>query len=170
MILRYTQIIGLPIFELKNQSLLGYSHECVLDNVKKSILGIVLKPSLFSQPKFILLKMDVLKILKKNIVVRDEGAISEIKDLVRVQTLIENGLFGIGQKVQSEDGRNIGQLDDYEVDTDTLAITRLHIKGLGTERIIPSTLIISIEPKMITIKDPFSRVEAIPEILPETVA
>jgi len=168
MILRYTQIIGLPIFELKNQSLIGYSHECVLDNIKKSILGIVLKPGLFSQPKFILLQMDVLKILKKNIVVRDEGAISEIKDLVRVQTLIDDGIFGVGQKVQTESGNNLGKLYDFLVDSESLGITKLYTKDLTKERIIPASDIISIEPKIIIIKDPNSVLETISETIPET--
>ncbi len=170
MILRYTQIIGLPIFELKNQSLVGYSYECVLDNVKNCILGIVLKPGLFSQPKFILLQMDVLKILKKNIVIRDESAISEIKDLVRVKTLIDDGFFGVGQKVQTESGQYLGRLYDFLVDSDNLVITKLYIKGLANERIIPATSIVSIEPKIITVKDPLDAIEATREALSETIA
>jgi len=170
MILRYTQIIGLPIFELKNQSLLGYSHECVIDNVKKSILGIVLKPGIFSQPKYILLQMDVLKILKKNIVIRDEGAISEIKDLVRVQALIDDGMFGIGQKVQTESGNNLGKLYDFLVDSESLGITKLYVRDMTKERIISASDIISIEPKVIVIKDPNAAIEAIAETVPEIAA
>jgi len=170
MILRYTQIIGLPIFELKNQSLVGYSYECVLDNVKNSILGIVLKPGLFSKPKFLLLQMDVLKILKKSIVIRDEGAVSEIKDIVRVRTLIDDGIFGVGQKVQTESGQNLGRLYDYLVDSDNLIITKLYIKDLAKERIISAANIVSIEPRIITVKDSLDTIEATSEVLSETIA
>jgi len=170
MILRYTQIIGLPIFEIKNQSLLGYSYECVLDDSKKSVLGLVLKPGIFSQPKFILLQMDIIRMLKKNIIVRDEGSISEIKDLVRVQTLIDDGIFGIGQKVQTESGNNLGKLYDFLVESETLGITKLYVRDMAKERIIPASDIISIEPKIITIKDLLGQVEALSEIVPETVA
>jgi uncharacterized protein YrrD len=170
MILRYTQIIGLPIFELKDQSLLGYAYECILDNTKNSILGIVLKPGIFSKPKLILLSMDIQKVLKKHIFVRDDGALSEIADLVRVQTLIDNGIFGIGQKVQTESGQNLGRLYDYLVESERLAITKLYIKDLSKERIISAENIISIEPKLITIKDSLNIVEVANEVLSETIA
>lgn len=167
MILRYTQIIGLPIFELKNQSLLGYSYECVLDNAKKSVLGLVLKPGIFSQPKLILLQMDILRLLKKNIIVRDEGSISEINDLVRVQTLIDDGIFGIGQKVQDESGNNLGKLYDFLVDSESLGITKLYTKDMTKERIISASDIISIEPKIIIVKDQNTVIKEISETLPE---
>lgn len=170
MILRYTQIIGLPIFELKDQSLLGYAYECILDNTKNSILGIVLKPGIFSKPKLILLSMDIQKVLKKHIFVRDEGALSEIADLVRVQTLIDDGIFGVGQKVQTESGQNLGRLYDYLVESEGLTITKLYIKDLSKERIISAENIISIEPKLITIKGPLNTVEVASEVLSETIA
>ncbi|MEI7792910.1 MAG: PRC-barrel domain-containing protein [Candidatus Berkelbacteria bacterium] len=114
--------------------------------------------------------MDVLKILKKNIVIRDESAISEIKDLVRVKTLIDDGFFGVGQKVQTESGQYLGRLYDFLVDSDNLVITKLYIKGLANERIIPATSIVSIEPKIITVKDPLDAIEATREALSETIA
>ena len=154
MILRYTKIIGLPIFELRGQSRLGLVGDILIDQSGQKISGYLLQTPLLSfQKSRIALSVDIIETLKEVVIVKDEDAIISINEAVLAKKLYQKNYFGLGQRVVTETGLFLGKVYDYLVDNKTLGITKFYLRSLFKETIIPAKNILSFEGQTIIVKD-----------------
>jgi sporulation protein YlmC with PRC-barrel domain len=161
-ILKYSSIIGSLVAELRDQTKIGKVSEVIIDKEKLEIAALAVEQSFifFSKSKFVL-KMDIISLLKDGVIITDQDSIIDLKGSVKLEKLVKGKNFGIGQRVFTDNGKMIGTVYDYLVETNTLSITKLYVKHLVKEFIIPVEKILSFEGKVITIKDSYnaSRIE-----------
>lgn len=155
MILPYTKIIGLDVIDLKNQVRAGKVREIIFSKKDFKIAGLVLESPIFSRSVSAVAVSDVLEISPQGIVVNNEDSISDLKENVRLNEAIKEGLFGIGQKVVTKSGKTLGKVNDLFISAETISVSKLFVKSTFSERVIPSTAIFEIKKRKIVVKDDF---------------
>lgn len=156
MLIMYSKIVGLPIIELNNQVKLGEIDEIVINNEKIKIVGLLLKKTnLWAKESRVICGNDIIEIAKEGVIVNDENAITSLVDAIRVKEQIDKGGAGIGQRVVTESGKYVGRVFDLLLDNTTLEISKFYTKNMIGEKIIPSDKVVSIENRLIIIKDDF---------------
>lgn len=155
MILPYTKIVGLDIFDLKNRQKVGKIKEVVIQKKDFKISGIILENSIFDRNMKLVSSTDIVDISPQGIVIRDSDSISSSKENVRLALAIKEGMHGIGQKVVTKSGKQLGKVVDLFISTETLEIAKIHVKNIFAERIISKTAIVDIEKRKIIVKENF---------------
>lgn len=165
MILPYTKLVGLDVFDLKNQTRVGKIKEIIIQKKDFKISGIVLEKSLLDRNVKVVSSTDIVEITPQGVIVRDSNSVSSLKENVRLKEAIDDGLHGIGQKVVTKSGNSLGKVVDLFISTETLMISKIFVKNIFTERVIASTAIEEIKKRKIIVKDSFETVKAtMPEI------
>ncbi len=154
MMLLYSKLIGAPIADFKSQVNIGQISDLVINDIDLTIAAAVVESGLpLISKKKVVGSTDFVHLSKNGIVISDEEALVEIKELVRIETLYKNKCFGLAQKVVTKSGVYIGHVYDYLIDSTTFSIRKLYVKKLLTDRIIPTTSVVAMEGKLFTIKD-----------------
>lgn len=104
---------------------------------------------------------EILKLVKNGLILHDENAIVGIEEIPRIEKLLHKKYYGIGQKVLTKSGKNVGTVYDYLIESETLGITRFYVRHFFDDKIIPSKEIVKLEGKRLYIKDDSCKV-AIP--------
>lgn len=166
MVILRSNFIGSPIVDLRTQTKFGTISDLIFDDSTSSIVGLALKNG-FNNIK-IVIPAEVLEFSNKTLVINDEDAITDLKDNLRIDKLVQNHYYGIGQKVFTKSGKYLGKTEDLLIDTTTFGIIKYYIKSFLKERIISSDLVIEIKPGKIIIKDDYeaSRLSSIAETSP----
>ncbi len=165
MILPYTKIVGLDVFDLKNQSKVGVVKDIVIQKKDFKISGIILENSIFNRDAKVVSHADIVDISTQGVVIRDSDAISSLKENVRIGEAIKEGMHGIGQKVVTKSGKSLGRVVDLFILSETLEIPKFYVKNIFGERIIARTAIVDIEKRKIIVKENFETEKAsMPEI------
>ncbi|MFA7253020.1 MAG: PRC-barrel domain-containing protein [Patescibacteria group bacterium] len=160
MLLTYSKIIGFPIFELSDQSRIGFVEDIIISPDELKIAAIAIKRSGFFSTRYKIIPfVEIVHILKDGVLIKDSRSIEEIDDLPRIKRLIEDKNFGVGQKVITENGNPIGTVSDYLIESQTLAWTKIYVKSLLKERIIPISKIVEINGKKIIVRDNLTKIK-----------
>ncbi|PIS07327.1 hypothetical protein COT78_04190 [Candidatus Berkelbacteria bacterium CG10_big_fil_rev_8_21_14_0_10_43_13] len=154
MLILYSKLIGAPIAEIKEAAKLGSITDFVINNDDLTIAAAVVEIGLpLISKKKIVSATDFVRIFKDGIIVSSDDAIVELDEIVRVAKLYEQKCHGLAQKVVTKSGQYIGHVYDYLINSNTGAIQKFYVKKMFTDRIIPASAVISMEGKLITIKD-----------------
>lgn len=154
MIIKYSSLIGSLAAELKDQTRLGKVAEVVIDNQTLCLAAIVLKqPFLFYTKNKFVLPMDIVYLLKDGVIAKDLESLIDQNESVKIDKLVKAKSYGIGQKVVTDTGEQLGHVYDFVIDTESLSITKFYVKQLIHDRIIPIDKVMSMEARTITIKD-----------------
>jgi len=154
MILRYTKLIGLPIFELREQTKLGAINDLLIDRSGQKISGFLLESPILSFKKpLIVLDLDVIEILKDVVLVKDEKSVIPISESLSAQELLRKRFVGINQRIESETGQYLGKAYDYLIDSKTLGVTKFYAKKVFKEIVVPSINIVEFLGHKIIVKD-----------------
>lgn len=158
MIVKFSQIFHHSIYDLENQNRLAFVLDAVIQKTDLSVKALIVRTNVFIPQKKIITFNDIVEISPKAIIVRNEDAISDYKDNIRVVESIREKLHGVNQKVVTKSGNIIGRVFDYLVDSESGKITKIYVKSLFHDRIIPRQKIRSIEKRKIVIDDDFETV------------
>jgi len=154
MMLLYSKIIGGPVAEIKTQSRSGEIADLFINNEDLSVAGIIVKiHHLFMSDKKVVNSTDIVQLLKDGAIIRDSESLCDIEDLIRLKKLYENKSYGLSQKVITKSGQFVGRVYDYMIDSTTMTIRKFYVKKLISEVIIPTSKVIEMEGKTITIKE-----------------
>ena len=157
MFIHYSKIIGLNIAELRTQSKVGSVSDVVIDNQFFKILGLVINRNyLWPKNVTVVTISDIIEIEKRGVLINQADSIIPIQDAVRINKQVKNGSVGINQKVISKSGQYLGKVFDYVVDGASFSITKIYIKNILKERIIPTQNILSYKRGVIVIDDDLS--------------
>lgn len=159
MILLYTKIVGLPIFDFRSQQKVGEVKDLTFQVKDFKVSGIVLEGALFQRKKRVISVADVIDIESQGTVINGEEAISLIDENLRMKEAIRSGYHGIGQKVVTRSGKSLGRVIDLFISTDTMTIAKIHVKGLFSEKIVSSSAIVEIKKRKIIVKDNFETIK-----------
>lgn len=159
MIIPYSKIIGMSVFAVKNQSCVGIIVGVVLKKQDFAVHGFIVKTSVlpFISNK-VISATDVVDLTPEGLVVENDNIVSDLHDAVRLHQAIHDGYTGIQQKVITESGKRIGRVFDYLVSAPDLSISRIYIRSLLSERILPKAAIKSFKKGIIIIRDDYDLV------------
>lgn len=159
MLLPYSKIVGSPIIDLKTQSKLGEVSEIVIKKSDISLHGLILRgSSILSRKTNVVAASDIVEIIKGAVVVSDIDSVVDFDEAIRLKEAFLKGFHGIGQKVVTKNGKTIGKVFDYLVQSDTNLIVKFYVKNLLSEKIIGRNSVISFEKNKIVIKDDFEEI------------
>ncbi|MCX6734623.1 MAG: PRC-barrel domain-containing protein [Candidatus Peregrinibacteria bacterium] len=156
----YTKIIGIPVVEDDGLRALTTVKDLVVDPEKGKVLAFVVDAgkNLIIMPMDIISWHDVLHINHRDSIIHGD-------DIFRVQTVQKEGTKIFGNRVETKDGKYLGNVVDYAIDNHLMVLKKLFVsKGfLGLvrfdSRVIASKNIIEILPEKIIVKDDIGTVK-----------
>lgn len=163
MLIEYSKIVGLPVFELENQQRLAQIIDLIVDEDDGSIKAfLVKKHQLFAKKQIIVFK-EVTDLSKQAVLVQSADSVADPDEVVRISKKLNKRAEIIGENVITKNGVNIGKVYDYVIESETGGLVRLYVKKIFDEKIIHSSAIEKIDHDKIVIKDNFERAK--PEML-----
>ncbi len=149
----YTKIVGTPVLEDDNIRALTTVKSLVLDPESGKILAFVVDENrnLIITPMDVISWHDVLHIRNRDSIIHGD-------DVLRVQTVQKSGEKIFGNKVETKDGKFLGTVMDYSIDSNAMILKKLFVaKGiLGLlrydSRVISAKNILEILPDKIVVK------------------
>jgi len=154
MLILYSKLIGAPIAEIKEAAKLGSITDFVINNDDLTIAAAIVKSGLpLVSKKKVVSATDFVRIFKDGIIINNKDAVLGLDEVVRITNLCDRKCYGLAQKVVTKSNKYIGHVYDYLINSNTGAIQKFYIKKLLSDRIIPASAVITMEGKLITIKD-----------------
>lgn len=161
MIVRYTQIIHSPVFELRAQQTLGRVLDIVIQKSDLSVKAVIVRegPFFFSAKKSVSMT-DITEFSSSAVLVNDENSAVPIKESIRVAEAIRDNMFGIGQIVVTKSGKVVGRVYDYTFHNESGIIEKFYVKSMLSDRIISRTAVLKLDGKRMTIEDDFEVIKS----------
>lgn len=160
MLILYKNALNLPVIEEVSQTKIGEIADFVL-NEDCSILAVLLKSNFLEKyPARIISFADVLELNKRALFIHGDDSVLSIDELPRVATAIKSGRTGIGQKVTTTTGVNLGKVDNYLINSKLFVIAKLYVSGLFSERILPAKAVVKIDGRKIIVNDTSNKITA----------
>ena len=162
MLIEYSRLKDLPIFELETKSKVGVIKDFFIDHEEKAVEAVIASTGgIFKREKYISAK-EILELTKDALVVESSESIIDPKEMVRLHKKEKSRAKIIGEKVVTKKGDFLGTVYDYVLENSTFSITRIYIKKMLDQRIIHSSAIVKIEQHKIIVKDNFEMVRPTP--------
>jgi len=164
MLIEKSNLVGLPIFELENQTRVAELVDFFVDVEEIKIEAVIAKTDgLIHHQKYVSTK-EIADISKAALIIQSEESLVDPKEMVRLHKKAKKRAHIVGEKVYTKKGEFLGTVFDYVVESQTLSISRIYLKKLFDQRIIHCSAIVKIEQHKIIVKDNFEMVK--PEVAP----
>lgn len=154
MFIEATKLLNLPIASEESMSKIGIISEIIVDPENGVVCGLQVKPLGLFSPKKVLSVVDILAWDPNGIVTRDEENLVDASEIVRIEKILEKQIFLIGLKAETENGKNLGQVEDFLIDTETQTVSKYYLKNLfGESLILGHDKVVRIDKKIIFTDD-----------------
>jgi len=164
MLIEFSKIRGLPIFEIVNQTHIAELADFFIDQDEGKIEAAIAKTrGLIRHLKFISAK-EIVELSKSALIIQNEESLVAPAEMVRLHKKYKKRAKIIGEKVFTKRGQYLGVVNDYVIENSSFSITRIYLKKLFDQRIIHSSSIVKIEHNKIIVKDNFEMAK--PEVVP----
>lgn len=153
MYLKLSEIIGTHVVSQRSGNIIAKIKLPLLDQERGVVVALVTS----AIRKEIIAPYDIRK-WNKHIEVHDEDAIIRADEILRVKTILQNYSPLMGKQVETGAGEYLGNVTDYEIDTNSLELIRLFVakkwllfRYAHVE--IPRKSIIEIQRKKVIVKE-----------------
>jgi len=164
MLIEFSKIRGLVIFEVENQSRVAELIDFFIDEDEGTVEAAIARSfGVIRHLKFISGK-EIVELSKSALIIQNEESLVPPAEMVRLHKKYRKRAKIIGEKVFTKKGQYLGIVNDYVIESSTLSIVRIYLKKLFDQRIIHSSAIVKIEEKKIIVKDNFEMAK--PEVVP----
>lgn len=164
MMIEAKKLLGLPLAAEDSQSRIGTVKQIVIDPDDGRILGFLVSAGLFSAAKA-LSSMDIKYWDQNGLVTECEENMIDVDEVVRIKAIVDKNINFLEMSAETETGKNLGQVEDLIIDTDTSSVVKYCLRDLlGKSRIFPSDKVIKIDKKIIFSNDE----EEVPSNVTET--
>lgn len=119
----------------------------------------------FSKDHLVLLTQDIRDDVPQGFIVNDHDALSDPKDLVRLQNILKFHFVLLDKPVHTISKKHLGKVSDYAVDSSSMYIQKLYVgqsllKSLsGGQLSIDRNQIVEITNRRIVIQDPLQPIK-----------
>jgi sporulation protein YlmC with PRC-barrel domain len=154
----YKSIIGTPILHFDEGTLLAFLKDVVINPDTGKIEAFWVKPLIVPMGNAVIQSQDIVE-WKKNIYIKNDSAIGDPNDIIRIAEILEKQTYIIGNNVQNEAGDFYGKVYNIDFRTDTFYLRQIYVQKsiLGLinydKRIFSFDNIIEITPSAIIIDD-----------------
>lgn len=157
MLHEYRKILGTHIVHQTEGSVLALVNDIIIHPDTGKVEAFWVKSISIPIANAILRVDDILE-WKKNIYVRDERAITDPADIIRVSEILSRNTFFIGNQVKSESGQYLGKVYDLSFDGKSFSIKQLFTQKIFLffafeTRIFDYSSVIEVLPEYITVKN-----------------
>lgn len=128
MLVLQDQLVGTPIMSLQTGAPLGLSAEPIVDPRRLQIVAFYCEGQQIEFHPAILHTEDIREFGSLGIIVDSAESIMPPDDLVRLKEILDFQFSLEAKAVIEEDGRKLGKVTNYSVDTESFYIIKLHIK------------------------------------------
>jgi uncharacterized protein YrrD len=170
MLLLGSRLIGTPIMGLQTGTRLAVTKFPIIDPSNLKIVAYEVDgPMLVERPSLIRIA-DVRELSDIGMIIDSHDEFVGVKDVIAIQKIYDLGFKLIGLTVIDETKRKLGNVADYNLDTDSFFIQQLNVKqGLlkslsDTELLISRAQIIEINDREIIVKAAAKKLEPIEKI------
>lgn len=150
MFIEAKKLIGLPVAAMDTQSKVGEIRQVLIDPQNGRLLGFLVSTGELLGPKKVVSVIDIKEWDPNGVVVNSIEDLIGKSEIVRIKEILKNKIFILGMKAVSESHKNLGQVEDILLDTDTECVVKYYLKDLmGGSRIFPSEKVIKIEKEIV---------------------
>lgn len=147
-----SQLTGLPIASLDDQSKVGVVRGFFVDPENGRLLGFDVQTGMLQSR--VLAWTDILETTKEALITQSSENLVPLEEVLRIQEIKNQGYKILGAGVETENGEHLGQVEDFLIDFESGAVDKYYIKGLFKQkRTIPSERVIKIVPGKIIVQN-----------------
>jgi sporulation protein YlmC with PRC-barrel domain len=125
MIKNYSSIIGTPVLNFDDGSLLAVMEDVIVDPETGKIEAFWVKPLTLPIADAILQSQDIAE-WKKNVYIKNESLISDPDEVIKITDILTKNIYVIGNKVKNQKGKNYGRVYDLDFNCDTFYVRQIH--------------------------------------------
>jgi uncharacterized protein YrrD len=151
---RFTTIIGMPVTDDQTEDDIGTISDILIQPDTAQVEGFFVSvSSLFHQQTLFLSVMDVLHVGTR-VRVRHADVLAPLEDLIRLQSLLEDGRTMLNQLMITESGRRLGRCLDVQFETQTFLIGWFFPKKWFRWQVpVPRSAIVEVRPDEVIVRD-----------------
>lgn len=150
----FSEILGTPVITESSGAVMGR----VLDILIHPENGQVVALSLFPGFRKIVVPMDI-RGWYREIIIADGSCVLQPNDVLRVQNILEQGIFFLRNRAYTRSGKYLGKVVDFSINIETMSLMKIvvakSIFGLVNidQRIFSFQNIVEVTAKKIVVKD-----------------
>jgi uncharacterized protein YrrD len=146
MLIEAKKLIGLPIAALDVASKIAEIQKILVDPNSGNVLGFLVSAGGLFSPKKIVSAVDVREWDPNGLITDSVENLVDPKEIVRVKEVLDQKIDLFGMKAKTKKGKNLGNIEDFLIDTATTTVMKYYIKDLVLKsRVFPSDKVIKIE-------------------------
>lgn len=147
------EILGLPIFSIKEGCQIGVAKRLVIDSAKGAVVAVAVEPAWYLPMKLLPFK-DIFAIGVDAITVDSSAAVLTLDSIQEIIKILDDNVQIIGTKVMTKTGRILGNVIEIEVD-DSGKIVSLALEGAdGARKDFATAQVITFAKEVVIINDP----------------
>jgi sporulation protein YlmC with PRC-barrel domain len=127
MIKHYSSIIGTPVLNFDDGSLLAVIEDIIVDPETGKIEAFWVKPLTLAISDAIIQSQDIVE-WKKNVYVKNESFISDPAEIIKISEILAKKVYLIGNKVKNQKGKNYGKVYDLDFSCDTFYVRQIYAR------------------------------------------
>ena len=168
MLLQISTIIEKPINSMETRIRAGIVKNIVVNPQNGQLMALVVRAGFPTKQKILPIQ-DILSVGPGMVIIRDDSAIVEPDEIVRVNEILKQKIKIMGGSVRTQSGTRLGKVYDVLIDTQTAVIAKYYVRASMTgltqaDRIIPANKVVAITREAIVVRDDFEKVAAVEEV------
>lgn len=150
MFIEAKKIIGLSVAAIDEQAKVGTITDILVEPENGNVLGFLVSPGGLLSPKKALSIVDVTDWDPKGIVTRSVENLVPPQEIVRINEILQKRIQLLGMKAKTESGKNLGEVENFLIDSETQSVTKYYLRDiLGNRKIFSSDKVSRIDKKII---------------------
>lgn len=148
-----SDVLSLPVGGLEDHAKIGIVKSIIVNPDNGYILGIIVGTGPIYLHTLFASWQDIKDITPEAVVIQSSDALLQIADVVRAHELIKDDFGVINLPVETRDGRRLGRVNDYSINTKGGYLSKLEVTSfIGPSRIISKKSIIKITPSKVIVR------------------
>ncbi len=150
MLIEANNLIGLPIGAIEENQYLGKVRDILVERKNGTVMGLIVGHGVpFFENKLFLADMDILDIDKNGVTTRTQENLIDPQEILRAKKNIEEKFNLVNLPANTKNGKYLGKISNYVIDTVTMQIIKYYVHGLFEDKIISNNQVIKISKKEI---------------------
>jgi uncharacterized protein YrrD len=154
MFIEAKKLIGLPVAALDVASKIAEIQKILVDPNSGNVLGFLVSAGGLFSPKKIVSAVDIREWDPNGLITDSVENLVGPAEIVRVKEVLDQKIDLFGMKAKTKKGKNLGNIEDFLIDTATTTVMKYYVKDLVLKsRVFPSDKVVKIEKNTIVFDD-----------------
>lgn len=150
MFIEAKKLLNLPIAALDVQGKIGEIKKIIIDPTNGNVLGFLIQTGGVFSAKKVIASLDIREWDTNGLVTESIENLIEQGEIIRIKEILDEDFSLIGLKAKTESGKNLGQVEDFLIDTENQCVVKYYLKDLlGKKRVLSYDRVIKIDKEII---------------------